>query len=40
MVVSLASPTMSFQNTLSLSLDSPTHALCMVGMEITLDISG
>ncbi|XP_032743886.1 protein-arginine deiminase type-6 [Rattus rattus] len=31
---------MSFQSTLSLSLDSPTHAICMVGMEITLDISG
>ncbi|XP_031232811.1 protein-arginine deiminase type-6 isoform X2 [Mastomys coucha] len=31
---------MSFQTTLSLSLDSPTRALCMVGMEITLDISG
>ncbi|XP_052031686.1 protein-arginine deiminase type-6 [Apodemus sylvaticus] len=31
---------MSFQSTLSLSLDSPTHAICMVGMEISLDISG
>ncbi|XP_021017096.1 protein-arginine deiminase type-6 [Mus caroli] len=31
---------MSFQSTLSLSLVNPTHALCMVGMEITLDISG
>ncbi|XP_028609870.1 protein-arginine deiminase type-6 [Grammomys surdaster] len=30
---------MSFQNTLSLSLDSPTHAICMVGMEMTLNIS-
>nr|AAH53724.1 Peptidyl arginine deiminase, type VI [Mus musculus] len=30
---------MSFQNSLSLSLVNPTHALCMVGMEITLDIS-
>lgn len=31
---------MAFQSTLSLSLDSPKHAVCMVGMEITLDISG
>ncbi|XP_021056881.1 protein-arginine deiminase type-6 [Mus pahari] len=31
---------MSFQSTLSLSLNNPTHALCMVGMEIALDISG
>ncbi|XP_052574443.1 protein-arginine deiminase type-6 isoform X1 [Peromyscus californicus insignis] len=31
---------MSFQSTLSLSLDSPTHAICVLGMEITLDISG
>lgn len=31
---------MSFQSTLSLSLDNPTRAICIVGMEITLDISG
>ncbi|KAL6061344.1 hypothetical protein STEG23_035660 [Scotinomys teguina] len=31
---------MSFQSTLRLSLDSPTHAICVLGMEITLDISG
>ncbi|XP_021482054.1 protein-arginine deiminase type-6 [Meriones unguiculatus] len=31
---------MTFQNALRLSLDSPTHAICVVGMELTLDISG
>ncbi|XP_040613467.1 protein-arginine deiminase type-6 [Mesocricetus auratus] len=31
---------MFFQSTMSLSLDSPTHAICVIGMEITLDISG
>uniref|UniRef100_A0A8C5L6A9 Protein-arginine deiminase n=1 Tax=Jaculus jaculus TaxID=51337 RepID=A0A8C5L6A9_JACJA len=31
---------MSFQSTLRLSLDSPTHAVCVLGMETSLDISG
>ncbi|EGV98983.1 Protein-arginine deiminase type-6 [Cricetulus griseus] len=31
---------MSFQSTVNLSLDSPTHAICVLGTEITLDISG
>ncbi|XP_061251446.1 protein-arginine deiminase type-6 [Bos javanicus] len=31
---------MAFRNIVPLSLDSPTHAVCVLGMEIFLDISG
>ncbi|CAO2589758.1 Protein-arginine deiminase type-6 [Lemmus lemmus] len=31
---------MPFQSTVSLSLDSPTRVICVLGMELTLDISG
>ncbi|XP_058409028.1 protein-arginine deiminase type-6 [Diceros bicornis minor] len=31
---------MSFQSVIHLSLDSPAHALCVLGMEIYLDLSG
>ncbi|XP_008851152.1 protein-arginine deiminase type-6 isoform X2 [Nannospalax galili] len=31
---------MSFQSTVRLSLDSPTRVVCVLGMEISLDISG
>lgn len=31
---------MSFQSIIHLSLDSPVHSTCMLGMEICLDLSG
>lgn len=31
---------MSFQSIVRLSLDSPVHALCVLGTEICLDING
>lgn len=31
---------MSFQSLVHLSLDSPVHALCVLGMEICLDLNG
>ncbi|XP_036112954.1 protein-arginine deiminase type-6 [Molossus molossus] len=31
---------MSYQSIIHLSLDSPAHALCVVGMEVFLDVSG
>lgn len=29
----------SFQSIVHLSLDNPAHAICVLGMEISLDIS-
>lgn len=37
-VVSLEGYAMSFQSIVHLSLDSPVHALCVLGMEIYLDL--
>lgn len=31
---------MSFQSLVHLSLDSPVHALCVLGVDICLDLSG
>lgn len=31
---------MSFQSIIHLSLDGPVHALCVLGTEICLDLSG
>lgn len=31
---------MSFQSTVSLSLDSPTRVICVLGTELILNISG
>lgn len=39
-VVSLEGRAMSFQSLVHLSLDSPVHALCVLGMEICLDLNG
>lgn len=39
-VVSLEGRVMSFQSLVHLSLDSPVHALCVVGMETCLDLNG
>ena len=39
-VVSPEGRAMAFRNIVPLSLDSPTHAVCVLGMEIFLDVSG
>lgn len=39
-VVGLESRAMSFQSIIHLSLDSPVRALCVLGMEICLDVNG
>lgn len=39
-VVSSEAWAMSFLSIVYLSLDSPVHAICVLGMEICLDLSG
>lgn len=39
-VVSPEGRAMAFRNIVPLSLDSPTHAVCVLGVELFLDISG
>uniref|UniRef100_A0A8C3W118 Inactive protein-arginine deiminase type-6 n=1 Tax=Catagonus wagneri TaxID=51154 RepID=A0A8C3W118_9CETA len=38
--VSIEALAMSFQSVIHLSLDSPVHTVCVLGMEICLDLSG
>lgn len=39
-MVSVEGRAMSFQSIVRLSLDSPAHAVCVLGTEICLDLSG